>query len=79
MYLEVQDCQVCLASKDLLVIQELKEMLEDPESMDNQVFEDPLEIRVTEDLMVSREKWEARVIQENREEMAYLAKRHLTI
>lgn len=57
MYLEVQDCQVCLASKDLLVIQELKEMLEDPESMDNQVFEDPLEIRVTEDLMVSREKW----------------------
>ena len=57
MYLEVQDCQVCLASKDLLVIQELKEMLEDPESMDNQVFEDPLVIRVTEDLMVSREKW----------------------
>ena len=57
MYLEVQDCQVCLASKDLLVIQESKEMLEDPESMDNQVFEDPLEIRVTEDLMVSREKW----------------------
>lgn len=54
-------------------------MLEDPESMDNQVFEDPLEIKVTEDLMVSREKWEARVIQENREEMAYLAKRHLTI
>ena len=57
MYLEVQDCQVCLASKDLLVIQESKEMLEDPESMDNQVFEDPLEIRGTEDLMVSREKW----------------------
>ena len=32
-------------------------MLEDPESTDNQVFEDPLEIRVTEDLTVSKEKW----------------------
>ena len=32
-------------------------MLEDPESMDNQVLEDPLEIRVTEDLTVSKEKW----------------------
>ena len=54
---EVQDCQVCLDSKELQEFQELKGIQEGLESMDNQVFEGHLEIKVIEDSMGLKEKW----------------------
>ena len=54
---EVQDCQVCLDFKELQEFQELKGIQEGLESMDNQVLEGHLEIKVIEDSMVLKEKW----------------------